>query len=91
MDIIEAVGSGKNFRRPGGPWFGDYTSITISKEAIMATDWEVEERKIEITESEFMDKCGETLKQLEFQRVNFHYPLNEFDFIKDLVKRLFGK
>lgn len=52
LNIIEAVKSGRKFRRPGGAWLADYSSITISKESILADDWEIEERKIEITESE---------------------------------------
>ena len=53
MNIIEAVKSGGDFRRPGRVWLTDYTVITLSRENILATDWEVRERKIEISESEF--------------------------------------
>jgi hypothetical protein len=62
MNIIEAVKSGKRFRRIGWTrWYPDDTvgnnivdeTPSCSKEDILATDWEIEERKVEITESEF--------------------------------------
>ena len=55
MNIIEAVRSGKRFRREGFNWFpfnADHYN-SVSKEDILAEDWEIEERKIEITEAEF--------------------------------------
>ena len=61
LNIIDAVKSGKNYRRPGGAWLKDYTSITISKEDILATDWEVEEKKAEITESELNQILNEVV------------------------------
>ena len=56
MNIIDAVKSGKLFKRPGGGWYtNDHHSdkLPLTKSDILATDWEIEERKIEITEREF--------------------------------------
>ena len=61
MNIIEAVKSGKRFRRPGGHWLQVNTTdynIRLLFQDILATDWEIEER-IEITESEFDAICNE--------------------------------
>ena len=51
LSIIEAVKSGKPYRRKGEPWRCRDNKEFV--EDILATDWEIEERKIEITESEF--------------------------------------
>ena len=43
MNIIEAVRSGKRFRREGFNWFpfnADHYN-SVSKEDILATDWEI--------------------------------------------------
>ena len=68
MNIIEAIKSGKRFRRRGeslrnseesaygclysGIGFGGTTSgrgILFSQEDILADDWEIEEKKVEVT------------------------------------------
>lgn len=58
MNIIDAVKSGKNFaRKPQDK--NDFhlncesQEYVFDIEDILATDWEIEEKKIEITESEF--------------------------------------
>lgn len=56
MNIIEAVRSGKKFKRKGGFEYFDYSTheeFIIKKEAILATDWEVEENKVEVTRTKF--------------------------------------
>ena len=50
MNIIEAVKSGKKFRRPGLP-FKEYKNF--AREDILADDWEIEEKKVEVTRSDF--------------------------------------
>lgn len=62
MNIIEAVKSGKPFKRPGYVnWSSPDAAIEVMPHEILATDWEIEERKIEITESEF-DEAVEDIK-----------------------------
>jgi hypothetical protein len=49
MNIIEAVKSGKRFRRPGMMWIlADHRNTYLHYD-LLATDWEVEEKKVEIT------------------------------------------
>jgi hypothetical protein len=58
VNLIDAVKSGKPFKRKidkGVYWQlaePSLKQIAVSREDILATDWEIEERKIEITESE---------------------------------------
>lgn len=85
MNIIDAVKSGKNFaRKPKGK--NDFHLNCKSQEYvldiddILATDWEIEERKIEITESEFDMAIS----------ISGDYQSRD-NFIFELKKRLFGK
>jgi hypothetical protein len=82
MNIIQAayaVKTGKKLRRP--TWFNksyfleDCESIEVSIDDILANDWEIEGRKIEITESEFDDIA-----------TSFEY---EQSYVIELKKRLF--
>ena len=82
------------FRRPTRPlakWntnASDSHLYDLTKEDILATDWEIEEQKIEITESEFWCSYADSLKHLEDKIIGrFDYP----DVITELKKRLFGK
>jgi hypothetical protein len=78
LNIIQAVESGKRKKRLGTPdWQGPKSSYVYTIEDILATDWEIEERKIEITESEF-DAIAE-----DVERFNRNHHLSE------LKKRLF--
>jgi hypothetical protein len=67
MNLIEAVKSGKRFRRavsPKGfdqPWYGQNKSYLFEHHDILATDWEIEERKIEITESQLNQILNEVV------------------------------
>lgn len=85
LSIIDALKSGKNFRRKLHNW-GMLTNnacveYTLDKEDILATDWEIEERKIEITESEF----DEAWKDSDNKTNSFGL------FRVELKKRLFEK
>lgn len=57
MNIIEALSSGRPFRRP--KWVGGYLllkeveNFAFSVEDLLATDWEVEEKQVTITISQF--------------------------------------
>lgn len=61
MTFIEAVKSGKNFHRPGYSWFRNlpYMFFNVSREDLLAEDWEVEELKLEITETQFWEAIRE--------------------------------
>lgn len=73
MNIIEAIKSGKPFRRKdiNMHWidrkdYGDF--FTVSFESIVLDDWEVQEKTITITESQFDEaiaKCGVAEFRLE--------------------------
>lgn len=59
MTIIEAIKSGKRFRRGCGEFSkwaanGEFQYI-LRKEDILATDWEVEEEKIEVTKEQLRE------------------------------------
>ncbi len=57
MNLIEALSSGRPIRRP--KWIGGYLPLkevenfAFSVEDLLATDWEVEEKQITITISQF--------------------------------------
>lgn len=57
MSIIDAVKSGKPFRRIGTKdWLlfdNEDTTWSFDRITLLATDWEIEEKKIEITEARF--------------------------------------
>lgn len=58
MNIIEAVKSGKRIRRRGWQFVTNVSEyMAMKNEDILSTDWEIEEKKIEITESEFDEAC----------------------------------
>ena len=85
LSIIDAVKSGKNFRRKS-LGLGFWTNSTkaeyiLDKESILATDWEIEERKIEISENEFDEALSEA--EQVYGRIGIN-------FIRELKKRLFG-
>jgi len=72
MNIIDAVKSGRRFYRKGWDTVfggeGEYVEIDgnfggykLSRSDILATDWEVEERKIQITEKELDKVLSETI------------------------------
>jgi hypothetical protein len=55
MNIIEAIRSGKRFRKKGTYIYTGMTpeaGIYLTYEGIMADDWEVEEETFEVTEAQ---------------------------------------
>lgn len=71
MNIIEAIKSGKNFRRKDGDWFlpfldrRDIDISDITYDDILADDWEIEENtKASIQADEFFDKRPNVYKFL---------------------------
>lgn len=82
MNIIAAVKSGKRFRREGyNNWFpfnADHYN-SVSKQDILATDWEIEERKVEITEWELLKliaiaEAAERFEKAIGQKMPSSYP-----------------
>lgn len=54
MNIIDAVKSGKKIRRPSFGWGWIYLrsegyTFSLNRQDILADDWEIEEKKVEIT------------------------------------------
>jgi hypothetical protein len=66
MNIIEAVKSGKRIKRKGWPnkncWAqrDGYRMYRILEEDLLADDWEVEEKQVTITESDFSAALART-------------------------------
>ena len=84
MNLIEAVKSGKRFKRKTHTLWNDNLPDTIyefSYRSILADDWEIEERKIEITESEFDKALIEASQRTSIGG----------DLYQELKKRLFDK
>lgn len=80
MSIIDAVKSGKKFKRPDWrTWYDDSHSVILIED-ILAIDWEIEESKIEITESEF-DEAWRDTTSMTFKNTVF----------EEFKKRLFKK
>lgn len=94
MKFQEAVESGLRFRRPGWPWverFADFLRCTKTGYQIhptlddfLATDWEVDYPKVEITREQFWQTycivCDER-KDLTF---------SHHSFVAHLANKLFG-
>ena len=83
MNIIQAVKSGKRRKRKNTPdWEDANGSYIYTIKDILATDWEIEERKIEITENDFDDALREAYAQSATTIGG--------DLYQELKKRLFG-
>ena len=67
MNILDAIKSGKRFYRKSWPVSGNSISFDeigkLSIAAILAEDWEVEEREVTIKESQF-EQAWNTLYRL---------------------------
>lgn len=82
MDIKKAIESGSRIKRSETPfWIDPKQAYHYTPEDILATDWEIEERKIEITESDF-DGLIDEVHQM------WTIPTNVW---KELKKRLFQR
>lgn len=110
MDLITAIKSGRPFRRKEYADKMDY--IRLPKEGfntlnlaigdIVADDWETEEVKVEITESEFWELAADQLsKTLITMGITYHSPKGmehelmvhhvQRIFLPNLGNKLFGK
>lgn len=62
MTIQEAIRSGKRFRRQAYHsvfWYANEWSHNLTVSDVLATDWEVDEEKFEVTEREIADMLTE--------------------------------
>ena len=84
LNIIDALKSGKPFRRIGTKHWLLFDSAvntwSFDRITLLATDWEIEERKVEITESQFDTIYHEVLSLK-----------GRHEFSYELKKRLFEK
>lgn len=76
MNIMEAIASGKKFRRP--KWLGwvgheDVQNFVFSVEDLTATDYYVELKKVEITEQQFEEAWKPMLLLLREPNVSPNY------------------
>ncbi len=67
MNIIEAIKSGKRFKRPGYGWYCNPSSSSFAFDALLETDWEVETEKITISKSDFESAYTDWLKTIPFK------------------------
>lgn len=66
MNIIEAIKSGKNFKRKNKPHFllnKRGSSGPFSLEDILAEDWEVEEETVKVTKSQVVEAIQKGVPQ----------------------------
>lgn len=83
MNIQQAIRSGRPFRRRGGisyiskfdqcsseilRWDDEGHYVVFTTEDILASDWEIEEEKIEITRSQLVQSCRDYLVEVMSER-----------------------
>lgn len=87
MNIVEAIKSGKRFRRKS--WTGrDYieanvSSLDLRTDALVADDWEVEEKQVTITESHFQSAISRAN-----QSFSMYNPPHICEYLEQLKKEL---
>lgn len=70
MNIIDAIKSGKPFRRPGVPTINVSNALishNFYKQDLLADNWEIEEEKITITKKELDSACNQVLDYYDFE------------------------
>ena len=86
MNIIEAIKSGKSFKRTGEDEYihvgffkrqGSGDIIEIQEEDLFADDWEIEEEKIELTKSQFIQAWVESAKEAGIESRCIGVSINE--------------
>lgn len=67
MTILDAVRSGKKFKRKGDAlWFEPGYAAEFTVAQVLAEDWEIEEKTVEISRSQFMSVvCNKTLGHID--------------------------
>lgn len=91
MNIIDAVKSGKRIKQKSCDTWYQPEHHCYSAGQILATDWEIEDRKIEITEGTFWSAYAEALKAVEIDNRRTQYSPEVSVVIDEFKKRLFGK
>lgn len=86
MNIIEAIMSGKAFKRT--IWTRDYVrppfmSLNLPAEDLLAEDWEVEEKKVSLTEAEFEAAVNRTTNSF-----SMYNPPHICEYLSQLKKEL---
>ena len=72
MNIIEAIKSGKRFKRKNGTaWLFNNEVYSYSRDCILADDWEVEEPTIRITRTEYYNAYKTA--ECEAKESGFHH------------------
>ena len=93
MTLIEAVKSGKRFKRKDFELYYEPGSVCrYSYEDIVAEDWEIEEDVVTITKSKFYDAVAKVLKE-QLLKKNVFYEFRPLDLQKfegwdELLKEL---
>lgn len=72
MNLIDAIKSGKPFRRPDQPWYGGMPN-SFRVVDILADDWEIQEPTVTITASQFWEAIEATWGKCDDDRQSgFH-------------------
>jgi hypothetical protein len=87
MNIIEAVGSGRKFKRP--EWSKYYSAnqivlVQLTSQDLLANDWEVEEKQVPITRSQFDKAWNIAHSETQF----IHEDRREFAIYERLIEEL---
>lgn len=84
MTFIEAIKLNKPFKRKGResywqPFIGTLKCITVGVDDILATDWEIEEEKILISQTEFYNGITDEFRKIMSDRnLTWHGHDNNF-------------
>ena len=106
MNIIEAIKSGKNFQRPchdkyytGLHSLGteqvmliyDGIPVVLSEDLFLANDWVIEEEKIEITKSQFIQAWIESAKETGIEHKHLYASIDEILSSSEMAGRVCKK
>ena len=96
MNIIEAIKSGKRFRRKSWTspknWLTEKGELALNHwldlpvDSIIADDWEVESEPVTITREDFDAACGRAVQKLEGRNITY----GELRCFSDLVAKELG-
>lgn len=82
MDLISAIRSGKPFKRKNHETWKPYAGqVVFSKQDVLATDWEIQEEKIERTAEQIRKAVRSALYDASCARRNSRPSLPEEEFV----------
>lgn len=87
MNIIEAINSGKKYKRKSdtsGSWYLPSVKYQFKQECVLADDWEVEEEKKELSWDEIKKVLDFQCIYLQGYSPNFQVKLNYTSIKKEL-------